>query len=181
MPDLITAAALAACWGTVIAVWCAGAAFNSIRGPRGRIRDRAGDTVQIGATALSAAVVLASRGYWRTWAFDVPWVQGLGLAVLLISTDFALWARLELGTDYSWQSETQYDLSRSTNTLQPAYGIWNAYVAIADRARGWRLAVVGKNLSDKSYSQQLLAGANTQRSVPRDDHRYWGVTFRYQF
>jgi len=89
--------------------------------------------------------------------------------------------RLELGTDYSWQSETQYDLSRSTNTLQPAYGIWNAYVAIADRAGGWRLAVVGKNLSDKSYSQQLLAGANTQRSVPRDDHRYWGVTFRYQF
>jgi hypothetical protein len=40
---------------------------------------------------------------------------------------------------------------------------------------------VGKNLSDKSYSQQLLAGANTQRSVPRDDERYWGVTFRYEF
>jgi protein-S-isoprenylcysteine O-methyltransferase Ste14 len=107
MPDLITAAALAACWGTVIAVWCAGAAFSSIRGPRGRIRDRTGDRVQLGAAALSAAVLLASRGYWSTWAFDVPWVHGLGLVLLVVSTVFALWARLELGTDWSLAPEVE--------------------------------------------------------------------------
>jgi iron complex outermembrane receptor protein len=89
--------------------------------------------------------------------------------------------RLELGADYTWQSDTQYDLSTSPNTIQPAYGIWNGYVGLSDPRRGWRVAVVGKNLSDKSYSQQLLPGANTQRSVPRDDERYVGVTARYEF
>ena len=89
--------------------------------------------------------------------------------------------RPEVGTDYSWQSDTQYDLSRSANTIQPAFGIWNAYVALAQPAAGWRVSIVGKNLGNKSYAQQLLPGANTQRSVPRDDKRFWGVTARYTF
>jgi iron complex outermembrane receptor protein len=89
--------------------------------------------------------------------------------------------RFETGADYTWQSDTQYDLSVSPNTIQPAYGISNIYFALADRSKGWRVAVIGKNLADKSYSQQLLPGANTQRSVPRDDERYWGVNARYEF
>jgi len=89
--------------------------------------------------------------------------------------------RFETGADYSWQSDTQYDLSTSTNTIQPAYGIFNLYFALADRGKGWRVAVIGKNLADESYSSQLLPGANTQRSVPRDDQRYWGVNARYEF
>ena len=89
--------------------------------------------------------------------------------------------RVEAGTDYSWQSETQYDLSSATSTIQPAYGIWNAYVALGRPIQGWRVSIVGKNLTDKSYSQQLLPGANTQRSVPRDDQRYWGISARYDF
>ena len=84
-------------------------------------------------------------------------------------------------TDYTWQSETQFDLSTSPNTLQPAYGIWNASVSVASTASGWRVTLVGKNLADKSYSQFLLPGANTQRSVPRDDKRYYGVNVRYEF
>lgn len=101
MPDLITAVALAACWGTVIGVWCAGAAFNIIRAPSRRIRDRTGNAALMGATALCAVAVLASRGYWSTLEFDIPWVQGLGLAVLVVSTVFALWARFALGTAWS--------------------------------------------------------------------------------
>jgi iron complex outermembrane receptor protein len=89
--------------------------------------------------------------------------------------------RFELGADYTWQSATQFDLSTSPNTIQPAYGIVNMYVALADRAKGWRVAIIGKNLGDKSYAQQLLPGANTQRSVPRDDERYWGVNARLEF
>ncbi|MFN5190445.1 MAG: TonB-dependent receptor [Burkholderiales bacterium] len=84
-------------------------------------------------------------------------------------------------TDYTWQSETQFDLSTSPNTLQPSYGIWNASVSVASTASGWRVTLVGKNLADKSYSQFLLPGANTQRSVPRDDKRYYGVNVRYEF
>jgi iron complex outermembrane receptor protein len=97
------------------------------------------------------------------------------------ATPLASGYRVEVGADYTWQSETQFDLSTSPNTIQPAYGIWNAYIGLGDPRRGWRVALVGKNLSDKSYAQFLQPGANTQRSVPRDDERYYGVTARYEF
>ena len=88
--------------------------------------------------------------------------------------------RLELGADYTWQSAMQTELSVSPNTIQPSYGIWNAYIGLSDPRAGWRVALVGKNLGDKSYAQNLFGG-NTQRSVPRDDQRYVGVTTRYEF
>ena len=89
--------------------------------------------------------------------------------------------KLDLGADYSWQSEVQFDLSRSTNTLQPSYGIVNMSVALSSPAAGWRVALHGKNLADKSYAAFLLSGANTQRSVPRDDQRYFGISARLDF
>jgi iron complex outermembrane receptor protein len=88
---------------------------------------------------------------------------------------------LDIGADYTWQSAVQYDLSISPNTIQPAYGIFNASVALANSNRGWRVALLGKNLGDKSYASFLLPGGNTQRSVPRDDRRYFGVNVRYDF
>lgn len=120
MPDLITAVAIAACWGTIIGIWCAGAAFNSVRAPRGRIRDRTGNTALMGATALCAAGVLASRDYWSTLEFDIPWVEGLGLVVLVVSTVFALWARFALGTAWSIAPEAAGD--RRLRTSGP-YGV----------------------------------------------------------
>jgi iron complex outermembrane recepter protein len=89
--------------------------------------------------------------------------------------------KLDLGTDYSYQTRTQFDLSTSLNTVQPAYGIVNASVALSSAASGWRVALLGKNLADKSYAAFLLPGANTQRSVPRDDQRYFGINARLDF
>ena len=62
-----------------------------------------------------------------------------------------------------------------------SYGIYNATLSLSDPSKGWRITVIGKNLADKSYSSFLLPGANTQRSVPRDDQRYFGVSARYEF
>jgi iron complex outermembrane receptor protein len=89
--------------------------------------------------------------------------------------------KLDLGADYSWQSEVQFDLSRATNTIQPSYGIVNMSIALSNPASGWRVAVLGKNLADKSYAAFLASGANTQRSVPRDDQRYFGINARLDF
>ena len=88
---------------------------------------------------------------------------------------------LDLGADYSWQSQVQYDLSVATNSIQPAYGIVNAMVALSSGVGGWRVALLGKNLRDTSYASFLGAGANTQRSVPRDDQRYYGINARLDF
>ncbi len=89
--------------------------------------------------------------------------------------------RVDMATDYSYSSKVQFDLSTSANTIQPAYGIYNASIALSRPGSGWRVALIGKNLGDKSYAAFLLPGANTQRSVPRDDERYFGVNARLDF
>lgn len=88
---------------------------------------------------------------------------------------------LELSTDYNWQSEVQYNIDQTDTTKQGAYGIWNASVALADYNDGWRVALLAKNLTDKSYSPSLSAGANVTRVVPRDDQRYFGIQVRKDF
>jgi iron complex outermembrane receptor protein len=89
---------------------------------------------------------------------------------------------IELGTDYSWQSEVQYDISQNPDTKQGAYGIWNASAALADYSNGWRVALLAKNLADKSYSPMLASGTGyIYRAVPRDDERYFGVQLRKDF
>ena len=89
--------------------------------------------------------------------------------------------RLDVGADYTYSSAVQYDLSTASNTIQPSYRIYNGSIALSDPAKGWRVMLVGKNLGDESYASFLLSGANTQRSVPRDDQRYFGVSARYEF
>lgn len=89
--------------------------------------------------------------------------------------------RLDMGVDYTYSSAIQFDLSTSANTIQPSYGIFNANISLGNPSAGWRLTLIGKNLGDKSYAAFLLPGANTQRSVPRDDQRYFGISARYEF
>jgi len=89
---------------------------------------------------------------------------------------------LELGTDYNWQSDTQYDIAQSPVAIQDAYGVWNASVALSSSEGGWRGALVANNISDESYSPFLGAGGNyVNRTVPRDDRRYFGIVLRKDF
>jgi iron complex outermembrane recepter protein len=89
---------------------------------------------------------------------------------------------LELGTDYAWQSKVQYDIGQYADTIQGAYGLWNASVALSQPTQGWRVALVAKNLLDKSYASFLGRGSTfVNRWVPRDDQRYFGVQARYDF
>jgi len=107
---------------------------------------------------------------WKTYVradYDIPLDNGMDI---------------ELGTDYNWQSEVQYDISQNPDTKQGAYGIWNASVALADYNSGWRVSLEGKNLLDKSYSPLLASGTGyVYRAVPRDDQRYFGFQVRKDF
>lgn len=89
---------------------------------------------------------------------------------------------LDWGLDASWQSRTQFDLQQQPDSFQPEYAIFNARVALVSTG-GWSLALVGRNLTDKSYSTlvQNNPGPAITRYVPRDDRRYFGVNFRYDF
>jgi len=88
--------------------------------------------------------------------------------------------RLNVGLDYTHQSDTQYDLTVATTSIQPSWDIFNATLAISDSDGDWRVGLVGRNLADESYSTNLLPNG-TQRGVPRDDERYFGIQARFNF
>jgi len=89
---------------------------------------------------------------------------------------------LDLSADYSVQSRTQYDLFQSPDAIQGAYGLINAGVTLSSSEGGWRVALVAKNLANKSYATNLVTSTGyVTRGVPRDDSRYFGITARKEF
>jgi iron complex outermembrane receptor protein len=86
-----------------------------------------------------------------------------------------------LTTEYSWQSKTQYSINQTPDTVQDAYGIWNAGVTVT--APGdWRFTVMAKNLANTHYSSMMSTfGSGVVRFVPRDDRRYFGFDLRKDF
>jgi iron complex outermembrane receptor protein len=92
---------------------------------------------------------------------------------------------LELNTDYSYKSKTQYSITQTPDTIQPGYGIWNASIALVGDKDGhrWSLRGIVKNIADKHYSTFLAYGAvaGLSRFVPRDNDRYFGLTGSIDF
>ncbi len=88
----------------------------------------------------------------------------------------------DAGLEFTWQSKTQYDIGQFADTIQGAYGIWNASFAVSQPVQGWRVALLAKNLGDRSYASFLGRGGTfVNRWVPRDDQRYFGINVRKDF
>lgn len=90
---------------------------------------------------------------------------------------------IDVDTDYNWQSKTQYQLSQTPDTIQPAYGIWNASLGLIGVRDGWSARVLVKNILNQHYSSYLAHGdlAGAIRWAPRDDDRYFGVNLHKDF
>jgi iron complex outermembrane receptor protein len=89
---------------------------------------------------------------------------------------------VDFSADYSYQAKTQFDLFQSPDAIQGAYGVINAGIALSSPISGWRIALVGKNLANKSYATNLVTSTGyVTRAVPRDDERYFGITARKEF
>ena len=90
---------------------------------------------------------------------------------------------LQLQSDVTFRSRTQYSLSETPSTVEPAYAIWNASVAFLTSNSGLQLRGFVKNITNTHYSSFLGNGsaAGTVRFVPRDDVRYGGVQLRKDF
>ncbi len=89
-----------ACWAAVALVWLIGAVYNLRRAPR--VGKRSGRRVLLAGVVVALLIVNAlppSAWSWseaQTWALRAP-----GLALVVVSAAFALWARLTLGTMWS--------------------------------------------------------------------------------
>ncbi len=127
MSDQVVIVANIVCWGTVVIVWIAGALYNASRAPRDPIRAGTGQVALQAAAFLVCSVVLYfGRDLAGRLAVDAAWLQFLGLAVLIASTAFALWARSSLGTSWSVGAEVGGDQRLRTSgpyavTRHPIY------------------------------------------------------------
>ena len=119
------------------------------------------------------AVALLGRGH----------PLGIVAAALLFGALHKGTSDLDLDTDYNWQSKTQYQLSETPDTVQPAYGIWNASVGLISDKSGWATRVLVKNIANTHYASYLSHGdlAGVVRWVPRDDTRYVGLNVHKDF
>ena len=94
-------------------------------------------------------------------------------------------ADLDFETDYNWQSATQYQLAQTQQTIQGAYGIWNASTALVESKEGLTVRLLVKNIANQHYSSYISNGTEGStgvvRWVPRDDTRYWGLNVRKTF
>ena len=90
---------------------------------------------------------------------------------------------LQLSTDYSWKDKVQYSLAETPDTVQKAYGIWNAGIGLVGLENGWQVRGVVKNIADQHYSSLVGRGsvAGLVRFVPRDNERYTGISVRKSF
>jgi len=89
---------------------------------------------------------------------------------------------LTFETDYGWQTKQQFEITSTPDTIQKAYGIWNASITLAKLSEGWRVSLLGKNLADTHYSTLLTEGAGmVWRTVPRDNDRYFGISLRKDY
>lgn len=130
---MLAAAGIAVCVGVVVVVWLAGALYNAFRSPqsashapRERPRGQPGSTALIGVAVVCAGLAIVGRSHFDGLAVGALWVRVLGLAVLVASTVFTLWARFSLGIMWSAAPKVKCDHQLRTHgpyavTRHPIY------------------------------------------------------------
>jgi hypothetical protein len=98
---MLAGVGIAVCVGAVVAVWVAGALYNAphnlhnaSHAPRERIPRQPWTGALIVVAVVCAGLAVASRSHFDGLAVGTFWVQVFGLAVLVASTVFTLWARV---------------------------------------------------------------------------------------
>jgi protein-S-isoprenylcysteine O-methyltransferase Ste14 len=130
---MLAAVGIAVCVVVVVVVWVAGAVYNAFRSPhsashapRERTRSQPGSSALIVVAVVCAGLAIAGRSHFDSLAVGALWVRVLGLAVLVASTLFTLWARFSLGTMWSVAPKVKGDHQLRTHgpyavTRHPIY------------------------------------------------------------
>ena len=95
------------CWVAVVAVWVGAARNHQRHAPSAPALGSSRRRALLGA-ALACAFVLA-LGMAAGLVLGVPWVEVLGLSVLVAATAFTVWARLALGAMWTVQARVGAD------------------------------------------------------------------------
>lgn len=127
---------IAVCLGAVALEWAAGAVHNAFRSrrspipaPREQHHIRSSMMARYGWVGLAvvfASLAIVNRDRFDGLAVGAIWVRLIGLAILVSSTVFTLWARLSLGTMWTAVPRLQGDHQLRTHgpyavTRHPVY------------------------------------------------------------
>jgi protein-S-isoprenylcysteine O-methyltransferase Ste14 len=85
------------CWLIFAGVWVAGWIYNLLRAPKVE-RRFISPSVLVGAGVAWFASWLVPTSVWDALVVVSPALQGIGIALVIAGTAFALWARFTLGT-----------------------------------------------------------------------------------
>jgi protein-S-isoprenylcysteine O-methyltransferase Ste14 len=99
--NLLADVSLTVCWAAFALTWLAGAIVMERNAPPERTRSRFGSSFAMGTVIVLIVILAVPKPDWRSVLIDTPWVRLLGLAIVLASTAFAIWARLTLGSMWS--------------------------------------------------------------------------------
>jgi protein-S-isoprenylcysteine O-methyltransferase Ste14 len=176
LQQLTATVAITVCWGAVVLVWAVGALYNAANGPtrarRPGLRSFGGRMIAVAAIIVVVAVVRLVPGQdWHALRVDSRWVTFLGVAVLLASTAFTLWARVALGT--MWSMDAAVKEGHQLRTDGP-YGITRhpIYTGMLGMLLGsLLLAGVGRSLLI------LLTGVVFFEVKIREEERLMSATF----
>jgi protein-S-isoprenylcysteine O-methyltransferase Ste14 len=163
------------CWGLFGLVWLVGAIYNFRRAPAVRARSTSVSPWLIGPVLVLGWI--APARIWRPITVDARWLVVLGVAALVVSTMFILWARAALGTmwassavvkdDHVLRTDGPYGITRhpiytgllgmlAGTTLIEGLGRWVAFFIIG-------VLVVGLKIrAEERLLDRALGGAYDQ-------------------
>jgi protein-S-isoprenylcysteine O-methyltransferase Ste14 len=96
VPDPAVEWTVVSCWLLFAAVWIAGWIYNLLRAPK--VERRAiSPSVLAGAGIAWFVSWLVPQSVWNALVVVSPVLQGMGIALVVAGTGFALWARAALG------------------------------------------------------------------------------------
>ncbi len=90
------------CWAAFLIVWIAGAIYNLIHSPKLERRRRSGPLLVLIALGLWLVARFSPASWWSPISVREPAVESAGCLILVLGTAFAIWARLVLGTMWSF-------------------------------------------------------------------------------
>jgi iron complex outermembrane receptor protein len=113
------------------------------------------------------------------------WKVSLGGQYLWETGGFA---NVELGADFSMQSDQLNELSPSLLVRQMTtingYSITNLSIALVEPDDKWRVALQVKNVFDQSFASSIVSGGPGgafRYIIPREADRYFSVSARFNF
>jgi protein-S-isoprenylcysteine O-methyltransferase Ste14 len=115
--DLLVLGANVACWGAIVIVWTAAFVREAGTRPAVRLRGSTEPGTVVLALVVIGAIVLVGRSILSPFTIDGPLARLSGAFVLVVSTAFAIWARLALGS--SWSVDPRAATDRGLRTDGP--------------------------------------------------------------